>query len=575
MKIALAAIEIPKDRPRRQHAGSYIDQLALSMASPAGQTDPIVVIQNGNSYLLVKGAARVAAARKLGWEDIEATPAHDFMPEQIEAHYAAATSLRAPLPPIEQWRAIVRLQDAGHDMDQAAAILGLTSRQALQVDRLGRMHPSVIKLIEDLEHWPNERAIRIIAAAPQDVQAKAVAAARKSGNPSIYSVADACTPQGRADRVDAIFDPDKVKMTWIEDVFAQPGERGHLTTPDLANFIFAQKAQLAIEKAARERKKQEVRIIETDARTGNATLPRGFNLRTYSPDKLDKPKKHEVVFLSVLPDGRVERFIAIDQAAEKAAAKAKEKVDKAKGKAKPTATPSPADTPADDTDPAGDDDDTPPAPVADISPITKAGRDLIAAAKTEALHAALRQDDKLDLPDLCVLLILALHAQNVTIAGYSGSSYFPSDYRNAGADLVAQLVTPEGHISANSTQIIDAGTEALTRVLKFGAVSRPVNGYNNNPDSGAVAEWIGAWLGAEAHLKWFDTAEFLATVNAAELRNAAAAAGIKPGKTATETRRLLTTNAPTWRPPGATFGAPGPRPAAPKPDTQQPQEDAA
>ncbi len=99
MKIAIAAIDIPKDHPRRDHASAHIDALAASMGSAAGQTDPIRVVNNGNSFILVKGLARVLAARKLGWEDIEAEPAPGFMPEQMAAHYAAATAIRALAPP--------------------------------------------------------------------------------------------------------------------------------------------------------------------------------------------------------------------------------------------------------------------------------------------------------------------------------------------------------------------------------------------------------------------------------------------------------------------------------------------
>ena len=206
MKIALAAIDIPKDRPRRDHPGTYIDALAASMASPAGQTDPIRVVNNGNRFILVKGLARVLAARKLGWEDIEAAPATGFMPEQIAAHYAAATTLRAPLPPLAKWKQIVTLQEAGHDMAAASAILGLSRIEAARMDRLGRLHPDIIKLIEKDGTLPPHRYLATIANAPLDLQAKAAKAASKKLGQGIWHAAEMCAPKERADRVDAIFD---------------------------------------------------------------------------------------------------------------------------------------------------------------------------------------------------------------------------------------------------------------------------------------------------------------------------------------------------------------------------------
>ena len=73
MKISIDAIDIPKDRARKNHAPSFIAGLAASMGSPLGQLEPITVVPNGNRFKLVKGAARIAAAKLLEWPSIEAT----------------------------------------------------------------------------------------------------------------------------------------------------------------------------------------------------------------------------------------------------------------------------------------------------------------------------------------------------------------------------------------------------------------------------------------------------------------------------------------------------------------------
>ena len=88
-----------------------------------------------------------------------------------------------------------------------------------------------------------------------------------------------------------------------------------------------------------------------------------------------------------------------------------------------------------------------PAPVADISPVTKAGRDMIAAARPRPRRRpsrAARADGRPDSRtwrDLCALLVVAAHAENVTIGGYAGSS-FPPPSGAAGGDLVARIITP-------------------------------------------------------------------------------------------------------------------------------------
>lgn len=572
MKIALDAIDIPSDRARRKHPPGHIASVAASMASPLGQLEPITVIPNGNRFTLVKGAARIAAAKQLEWSEIEATKLPPARESFVDAHHIAATEVRAPLTQIEKWKSVVRLQEGGATLASAAAMLGLDDRQARQMNLLGRLHPVVMTQLERAadadtdSNFPTWGEIAKIANAPHDMQERAILAATKDNKNSAiawWKVARDCTSSTEYfDRVDALFDVQKVKLTWSQDVFAEPGARGEWRTTDGKGFMAAQEAALAIEKADREKKKQAVLIAQWDARQQAVKMPKGYQ-QVFDGDPSDaghKPKRGQTVILSLRPDGRVVRMLAIDVAAEKAKAKQAQKDAKAGIKPKPA--------PIDDADEEPDEASSP-APVADISPVTKAGRDMIAAAKTAALAAALREQlapmggpDSRTWRDLCALLVVAAHAENVTIGGYAGSSFPPSHHRAAGGDLVARIITPEGHVATTDEDLFSVALRLLERTLKFGAASRPANSYGANPDSGAPADWIGAYIGAGTRLGRFDTKEFLATVNAETLRAAVQSIGVKPAKTATLMRQQLTGNAPTWRPPGTTFGAPGPIPPA-------------
>lgn len=88
MKVLLTDIWIPSDRHRRTIDESRIDSLALSMQSPVGLINPIVIIrepdENGHNFRLVAGERRVRAARKLNWLEIEATDRENLTPLQRE-----------------------------------------------------------------------------------------------------------------------------------------------------------------------------------------------------------------------------------------------------------------------------------------------------------------------------------------------------------------------------------------------------------------------------------------------------------------------------------------------------------
>lgn len=572
MKIPLDSIDFTAHQVRRRYEKAAIARMAQSLGS-AGQQQPIIFIQNGSRHMCVDGRHRVEAARLLGWTEIWAVMAPGFTADAELIASTVSNSVRMPLDPLDEWRMVVDLQADGRSLAAAAAALGITDRRARQLDRLGRLDASILKLIEEDGELPPWTHLGHIASAPQDVQAKAARAKDavmvwKSGGVEHrdikwHEIARRCTKAGtRISRITAIFDVATAGVAFDQDIFAEPGSRDEWTTADVPGFMAAQKAALEAEAAARIKGKQQAAIVEYSASGGGMKLPpRTYDLTRGDPSK---PKKGEIVLMCLRSDGSVMRETAIDVKAARAAADKRraEEEKKARGKTKPAAAPVPREAETDDPSGilAGDEDEGEPAAslVADISPVTKAGRDTIAAAKTLALRDTLRAPLTPPIPapfrDLCAMLVLALHAGNVEVRGYRGAYQ-----REAGADLVAQIVNPAGQIDLpDDVTLATIARETLARILFVGLPSRP--GMMGNPDSGPVAEWIGAALRADTALPRFDAETFLATVNATELRPLALSLTIKPNKPMGDLRRDIAGKAKDWRPPGATFGAPGPKP---------------
>jgi len=578
VQIAIDAIDLPATLLRKRLQPDAVAAMAASLASDAGQTTPIVVIANGNRFQLIDGRHRIEAARSLGWNEIWAEKAPHFAESYATAAGAASNAVRAPLEPLDLWRAMVALQAGGRTLSDAAAVLGIDDRRARMLDKLGRMHPDVIAMMES-RGVPGERDLATIAMAPQKVQASAVRV-KKGVEPAWWNVAAACRDamQARMSRSEAIFDADGAGLAWELDPFAQPGSREQWTTTDTKGFLAAQRAALETELENRVKRKQAVALVECDPRSREPKAPAGWTV-VYFGDP-EKPARGMMVLLTIMPDGTVRRRVAINPKADK-----ERELKAAERKAAKAA---PAEPEGDDPDDGGesaeedageDGDDAPPAaPVADISPLTKAGRDLVAAAKTAALKAQLRElgEEPIAWRNLCVALVLTLHARNVEVRGYNqepGQGYAPG-IRSA-EDLVRQLVTPAGHLDLpEDIELAAVVRETLARCLSIDTPSQAGNTYHTG--SGLVAEWIGHAIGASAKLPRMDTAEILAAANGDTLRSAATAAGIKPSGKIAELRRQLEGNAETWRPPGAEFGAPGPKPLpAPRRPPATEMEDAA
>lgn len=545
--IPLELIDVPDDTVRTLPASQEADAGLSSSIAELGVLAPILLRPNGNSrYWLICGRRRLRAARDLGFKQIPAYIAPGFREDKLRLAQFAENLARAPMAPVDQWRTMVELCKDGWTLPAAAAALGISERQARKLDKLGRLHPDLLACIEQGD-MPDEDKLGRIAAAPPDVQARALKAALKDHDGiNWWRVCSAC----RVDAIGrgrAIFDTNTSDVVFEEDLFAEPGRELWFTT-NVAGFLTAQREALKADVAKQKGEKRRIEYVETD-KQGNAKLPKGWATTFGNPDK---PKRDETVFCSVVPSSyNVGEIVRIT--AKKAAADPKKTKGKSDAKAEDHGSDG-DDVEADsdvadekparpDTRPARMPGAAPPEPTS-RDPISKSGQSLIANAKTLALHRRLETGRAGFSPEhLLAFLVLALGARTVTVT--SGSTgYTRIDMR----DLATQLVPPEGATGLQLDMAHGAAIQALTRLLFVPLVDQPAD---------PVPEWIGHAIGADAELPRFDTEGFLPHVTGSELKRLAIGAGEKPAKTVEGLRAQLVGRLHHWRP--ASFGASGPK----------------
>ena len=533
----------PVTNVRRVAAGAAADEALAASVRAQGVLQPIVLRPNGNGYKIVFGRRRLRAALAAGLTEIPAVvmPMTDTWAIAADA---AENMVRRPLHPLDQWRAVAALQAGGMPIPEAASALGLDERQTRRMDRLGRLHPDVLALVE--HGMPPDRTLAIVALASPTAQAKAVKAPRavvraKGKIVAIdwYGIAGALNDV-RMRRADALFDTAASGLVWDEDLFAEPGAENQFTTKDIAGFRRLQTKALEAIVAERRKKKQDVRILEIDPKNGNdPVLPKGFTAK-WDEDTL-LPRAGRTVFAWIDHTGAIRYRTAVADATPAKGAKA----------------PKPAPTEGTGPDP-GDD-------AADVkAPFTKAGLAMIADAKTAALGRALAEVDvaAATAPAQAMqMLLLALSATNVEIRHAAGQ-------RRWRQDLAAKLLLPGG-VAATlpTTDLVKLANEALAALLTVGAPDAPRYG----PASGDAAEWIGAAVSADRALPRFDTPEFLATVKGAELKRLVAGIGLNVGASVSTFRTMLVGKLPDWRP--CAFGAPVPLHLAADADGDAPDEE--
>jgi ParB family chromosome partitioning protein len=549
MSISLSAIHENGHNVRRLPAGKQADDALADSIRTQGVLVPILVRPEADGYTVIAGHRRVAAARTAGVAEIPALVMDGLVNGHATAAQAAENMVRAPMHPVDQWRAIVELQNDGFTLTAAAGSLGLSERHARRLDKLGRLQPEMLKLIEQCGLPDDNELATIAMASPrQQKEAARSKAARDPWDRAVNwnHIAHACKTF-RLSRNHAIFEVEKVRIAWDEDLFAEPGSDDQFTTADAKAFMAAQQVALEAQVAERQAKKERVQLTTFNERTGLA-LPAGWKFE----HREGKPKATEAIFCAVRADGSVAYQLASDTKAQaerekQRQAKEREKL-KAERKAAKSGTAPETDADRAETEDAGDEDADVPVAAAPRAPIAKAGMAAIAAAKTEALRAHLRADEtaQRSTEDMLRLMILVLGCRNIQIH----SDGLEWDARHF-EDLAERLLLPGGQIDPHTGPTLPGiAAEVIARIVGFSSDGTGMRA------SGPAAEWIGAAIGADEALPRFDTAEFLTHVNGDELRRAATEAGIKPPTKVSAMREQLAGRLPAWKP--AAFGAPAP-----------------
>lgn len=541
------------------------DPLLLSIAE-RGVITPIIVQSQGRKWAVVDGKRRLAALKQL---DRYEFPAHIRAQNDADPGLDAAVAniVRRPSTRSATIR-VMRDTLPGQGPARIAAALGIEPRRARIYLRMLGIDDTVLRTLERHERitesldgspmpLPDDRELLTIASAPPDRQ-QAVARDELCADepdeefrPNWHSAYWRCKASAIR-KADAWFNADApdCAINWQEDLFAQPGDPDATTTTDIAAFIDLQRQALAATFALRRPKKSWV-LADWSSIGQTPVIP--DHLLTLSmimkPQDLTDAGRDTIVAAVAESGPRLGQVIAYRCQPAGLGAKAL-----AAAKA---ADPPPSDDDDDDGEAAIDEEpaDEPPAPppqpVADITPLTNTGRDLVRARKQEALiHAIDAMAEPINWRHIAALLVLSYRANNVHVS-------------TAGlrTDLVPErhLVTPAGLIDLPpDDELLHLVKARLQYVLSVGD---PEGSYPIR--SGQVAEWIGHALRADDYLPRFDDATFLKEVRGEDLRNAAAAGdfGKLPTKV-TDLRKAITDRLPDYRPPGATFGAPGPKPAA-------------
>ena len=525
LALAPADILIPEDGLRRTPPSEEAEMgFAISVAQ-LGVLQPILVrgADEPGRYRLVAGRRRLRAAIAAGHATIPAVYRSDLSDADATAIEMAENIQRAAMAPLDQWRAIARLQELGWTDPQGIAdTLGLPVRLVLRMRKLGSLHPTILAAIE-AHGMPAPGHLHAIAAAPPETQQRMLARETHFSDGCWWRVAQGCA-QTRLSAALAIFDVPGSGLAFEEDLFAEPDDPDRFTTTDTAGFLAAQRAALAAKVVA---SKGRLVLAKPD-RHGGIALPKGWTVQWGWHFGDAKLPRGCTGYVMVRESGRVEA-----QAARPPAKKADAK--------KPAAA---VDDSADPVDADDEAVDAPP-PTAPPGPkrLTHAGRELLAELRTDGLRAALR--DRAPTPETALaVLLLALAADNVQVNGERGSRHGRTSFDDiAAAVFVALDQAPDDQ----GAMLDRLATEAAARIL----ICRGVKAGNG---SGDAAEWVGQIIGAERALPRLDREALLAAMSPAMLDEIAAAHGIKPGRPA-EMRRALDGAAATLRLPEARFHA--------------------
>jgi len=403
---------------------------------------------------------------------------------------------------VEQWQGIEKLVSERWTEEAICAALVLPMRTLRKLRLLGRIHPAMLDRMHAGD-MPNESALRTIASASPEEQATAWRKhkPKKGEAVSWWPLAQALTRrQMRA--VDAVFDAEFAAaygVEYVEDLFAQANEDSRTTT-NVDGFLAAQHAWVEAHLPP------NGVVLQANEHDGPSLPPKAQ--RYYGKPGQGRESMGWYVNERT---GRVDTVLFTVPSSAKAAGKGRGAADE------------------------------PVLPKTPRPALTQKGTAMIGDMRTDALHAALR-DEPIDSPTLIALLVLALAGQNVEVKTGLADALSRCDTRQG----IAATLTEGGAITSDPSLLEAAARSMLAYTLSC---------RENWSGSGAVARLAGDAVSADAHLPNMATPDFLSCLSKAAVEDVAVNLNmpVQPTGKATRGAVIARVGEGRWIYPGAVF----------------------
>ena len=496
------------DNPRRKAAPDQADQQMAATARAIGILQPPVVRETEAGLMTIDGHRRVRAAIAAELAEIrvlvlgEAENVADDEMRSIVGNIA-----RKAMSPVEQWRGIEKLINDRWTEEAICTALVLPMRTLRKLRLLAHLHPPMLDRMHAGD-MPGESDLRTIASASPEEQAAAWKKHKPKKNEAVswWQLSHALTRR-RMRAADAAFDAEFAAaygVQYSEDLFAPAGEDSRTTT-NVDGFLAAQHAWV-------EANLPENGVVLQTNEYGGPKLPREAQ-RFYG-----KPGNGGGESVGHYVDERTGRVETVLFTLPAPAA-----TSRGKGASGGTA----ADDPALPAKPRPD--------------VTQKGQAMIGDMRTDALHAALR-DEQIDDGRLIALLVLALAGSNVEVKTGLAKDRLQRGTRAA----IAGTLTEGGALTSDPAAVQQAARAMLAYTLSC---------RENWSQSGAVARIAGDAIDADAHLPNMATAEFLSCLSKAAVEGVAIGLNVpvQPTGKATRGAVIARVGQGRWAYPQATF----------------------
>ena len=462
------------DNPRRKAPPDQADAQMAATARVIGILQPPVVREVGGGLMTIDGHRRVRGAIAAKLTEIQVVVlGEDEDVADDEMRSMVGNIVRKQMSPVEQWKSIEKLVSERWTEEAISTALVLPVRTLQKLRLLARIHPPMLDRMHAGD-MPGERDLRIIASASLEEQATAWKQNKPRKNETVtwWQLARALTRRSMR-AADAVFDAEFAAaygVEYVEDLFAPADEDSRATT-NVEGFLAAQHAWV-------EANLPENGVVLQAEQYGGPKLPREAQ-RFYG--KPGTGGGESVGYCVNENTGQVDTVL-FTLPAQAATARGKD----ASG---------------------GTVDGEPAMPVKTRADVTQKGQAMIGDMRTDALHAALR-DEPIGDGTMIALLVLALAGSNVEVKTGLARGPLERDSRAA----IAGTLTEGGAITSDPAVLQQAARAMLTYTLSC---------RENWSKSGAVARIAGDAIGADTHLPNMATQEFLSCLSKAAVEGVA------------------------------------------------------